>query len=328
MFRRLWQAALIRMARNDGLKQWMQRTASSTELATRYVGASDANGASRKAKELCDAGIHSSLFYLGEYVDTMELVDLNVANILAAARACGNLRLDVNVSIDPTQIGFSIDRQLGWQNAYKVAEEIQQASQDNEDGTHSLMLDMEDFTVAADTIALHDALRQDGFPVALTLQAYLHRTPEDIAAKIRQGAKVRLVKGAFSAGADIALTTHSDIDDAYWRISKLMLSREAHDHGFYPIFGTHDHTLHQHILEQARLEGWKPHEYEIEMLYGARPDVAAGLSSAGHRVRLYLPFGEDWWPYAVRRIAENPRSALLLARALLPDTGKPVPAKT
>jgi proline dehydrogenase len=178
------------------------------------------------------------------------------------------------------------------------------------------MLDMEDSSVVDPTISLHDALNDARLPVAVTLQAYLHRTEADLRSLIRRGARVRLVKGAFAAGGDIAFIGTSAIKTNSRRLIDLMLSREARDAGFYPIVATHDEKLHAHAIEQAQKYGWGPEEYEFEMLLGVRGDLAERLAADGQRVRLYLPFGRDWWPYAMRRIGENPGNAWLLARSL------------
>jgi proline dehydrogenase len=175
---------------------------------------------------------------------------------------------------------------------------------------------MEDQSVTDATIALHDAMKSAGLPAALTLQAYLRRTEADLRAQIRGGARVRLVKGAFAAGSSAAFTRQAEIKANSRRLIDLMFSREARDAGFYPIIATHDDRLHRYAIERAAANDWRAGDYEFEMLLGVRSDVAENLARRGERVRLYLPFGQDWWPYAVRRIGEYPRNAWLLLRSL------------
>ena len=103
-----------------------------------------------------------------------------------------------------------------------------------------------------------------------------------------------------------------------------MFSREARDTGFYPIIATHDDKLHRYAIERAAANDWRAGDYEFEMLLGVRSDVAENLARRGERVRLYLPFGQDWWPYAVRRIGENPRNAWLLLRSLAGAQDTPI----
>lgn len=294
----------------------MQASSSASSLAGRYVGGGDVEEALTTAKNLRSQNIRASLFFLGEYVDSEERVEENVAAKIAVTRRLSEAGLDVHVSLDPTQIGCSIDWQLGSENARRIAQVVRETSQDRP-GLHCVMLDMEDFSVNQATLNLHGCLLEGGFPVALTLQAYLRKTYGDMERAIAQGAKVRLVKGAFAAKSDVAFTGFAEIKDNFRRLIDLMLGKEAKTAGFYPIIATHDESLQAYTIDRARNAGWEQGAYEFEMLYGVRPGLAKGLAEAGERVRLYLPFGRDWWPYAVRRIGENPRNALLLARSLV-----------
>jgi proline dehydrogenase len=165
--------------------------------------------------------------------------------------------------------------------------------------------------------AHHDELRDGGLPVALTLQAYLRRTEADLGRQIARGAHVRLVKGAFVAGAATSFTRRGEIKANSRRLIDLMFSPGARDSGFYPSIATHDEALLRYAAERAKANGWPDDAWEIEMLLGVRDRLAAWLAASGRRVRLYLPFGRDWWPYAIRRIGENPANMTLLARSLI-----------
>lgn len=313
--RRMWQAMMIGLAESGRAKRWAQGFTGTSALARAYVGGDDAMAALATARELLDGrNIRSSLFYLGEYVNAPALVAENVAAKLEIAGLLGSAGLDVHVSVDPTQVGHGFDPAAARRHVLRIGEAIAAAAA-GRPGVHCLMLDMEDASVTDATIALHGMLVEAGLPAALTLQAYRHRTEADLAPLIRAGAKVRLVKGAFAAGPDIAFTRQAEIKANSRKLIALMLSRAARDSGFYPIIATHDTRLHDFTREQTAANGWRPGEYEFEMLLGVRADVSAALAASGERVRLYLPFGRDWWPYAVRRIGENPRNAWLLARS-------------
>ena len=314
MLRRMWQAAMIKLASSRRAKEFMQSWSAASQLATQYVGGPSPQNAVEIAQALQRKQIRSSLFYLGEYVHTPQLVTENVDSKLAAIEALRTAELDIHISVDPTQIGFSIDRTMARQNARLIADHVRKAAGSGP-GLHCLMLDMEDTAVTTATIEMHDELFEAGYPMALTLQAYLRRTEQDLRRQIDRGGKVRLVRGAFAADSTIAYTKLPDIKANYLSLATLTLSRDAKAKGFYPIFATHDDVLQEQIVAIAHGCGWQPGEYEFEMLYGARPDVVAHLASRGERIRLYLPFGTDWWPYAVRRIGENPRNAYLLAKA-------------
>lgn len=183
---------------------------------------------------------------------------------------------------------------------------------------HAMVLDMEDSGIRDRTCALHRSLWEAGLPAGLTLQARRRRTPEDLAWAIRQATSLRLVKGAFPERA-LDHAGRARTDQAYLDAAGIMLSREARESGFYPVFGTHDDRLAGAIMTLARERGWAPEDFEFEMLYGVRPDWQMALRGLGYNVRVYLPFGGDWWPYAIRRVGENPRNAWLLARSLSSD---------
>jgi proline dehydrogenase len=320
MIRRTWQSGMITLARSQTAKATMQRWGAASVLASRFVAGATAEEAVARAAALhAKHSIRGSLFYLGEYVDRTDLVAENVSAKLAVAALLGRTGLDVHVSVDPTQIGHSLDPAKAQRNAFTIAEAVHRAAC-NRPGVHALMLDMEDQSVVDATIALHDAIKSAGLPAALTLQAYLRRTEADIRAQIRRGTRLRLVKGAFAAGSEIAFTRRFEVKANSRRLIDLMFSRDARDAGFYPILATHDDRLQAYALERAGAAGWRADEYEFEMLLGVRNDVAEDLARRGERVRLYLPFGRDWWPYAVRRIGENPRNAMLLLRALVGST--------
>lgn len=316
--RRLWQAAMIGLARSPRAKAWAQTSRAGTSLAARYVaGSTVEQGVVSAASILEKSNFRASLFYLGEYVDSPALVAENVAAKLAVAQALGKAGLDVHVSVDPTQIGHQIDPLAARNHAFKIAEAIAKASHGCP-GSHMLMLDMEDQSVTDATLSLHNDIRAAGLPVAVTLQAYLRRTALDLQELIEQGAAVRLVRGAFVAGSDIAYTSRAEIKAASRELIDQMLSKDAKAAGFKPIFATHDDALQQYASQRAEGLGWrKGLDYEFEMLLGVRGDLAAQQAANGERVRLYLPFGGDWWPHALRRIGENPANGFLLARSLI-----------
>ena len=317
MLRRIWQSVMIALARSGWLTRLGRGTSLRASPSRRYVAGGDAAAGMGRARELAAAdGIRASLFFLGEYVEDRGKIAEAVENKLAVAGELAEAGLDIHVSVDPTQIGGSLDDDLMDANADAIAARIG-AFTGLPGGVHCMMIDMEDHSVVDKTIALHDRLQAAGYPVALTLQAYLRRTEADIARLIERPSRVRLVKGAFVASSDIAFTSQAEIKANYRRLIDLMFSPEAREAGFYPIIATHDDRLHAYAREVARRNGWPEGTYEFEMLMGVRGDVAGALAAAGERVRLYVPFGRDWWPYAIRRIGENPRNALLLARSLV-----------
>lgn len=326
----IFQRTTIALARSPAMGRAMRAVAARTSLAQRFVGGADVDTAVRTALRLRDAhGIRASLFYLGEYVADPAAIEHNVSQAINACGALGAAGLDVHVSVDPTAIGYMASDALGEANARRIGEALRQAAGQNTGqaagqaapaGQHWMVLDMEDAGIRERTCVLHRSLLEAGLPAGLTLQARRRRTPEDLAWAIRQHTSLRLVKGAFPERA-LDHAGRDRIDHAYLDAAAIMLSREAREAGFYPVFGTHDDRLAGAIMALARERGWSPDAFEFEMLYGVRPDWQLALRDLGYNVRVYLPFGGDWWPYAIRRVGENPGNAWLLARSLKADGG-------
>ena len=317
MLRRAWQNAMIGLARSAGLTRFVQASCLGAALARRYIAGATPEAALACAARLSgEQSIRASLFTLAEYVSDLATIETTVLEQLSIVAQLAASPLDLHVSVDPTQIGHMLDPALARRNAFAVAEAIA-AAPNEPPRVRAMMVDMEDQSFTEATIALHDELRDRGLPGALTLQAYLRRTEADLSRQIARGAHVRLVKGAFVAGAATSFTRRGEIKANSRRLIDLMFSPGARDSGFYPSIATHDEALLRYAAERAEANGWPADRWEIEMLLGVRDDLAAALAASGRRVRLYLPFGRDWWPYAIRRIGENPANMTLLARSLI-----------
>lgn len=309
---------MIFLARNEAVKNFMQNHAAISELALKFVGGKDVFEAVEKSLTLQSQGRKASLFYLGEYVEDFSVINQTVSALKAIVRNLATAKLDVYVSVDPTQIGYQIDADMCCHNAFEIAKEIKEATTlEKGSSTNFLMLDMEDSSVTEATINLYEALTDSSLPAAITLQAYLYRTESDMQKIVGKGGAVRLVKGAFAEGKDIAFTSRSMIDGNFMRLAAIMLSDEARRTDFYPIFATHDETLIEAIIELASKHGWEKKAYEFEMLYGVKGELQEKLIKNGEQLRLYLPFGTEWWSYTVRRIGENPKNVKFLLRSLV-----------
>ena len=310
----LWQRAMIRLARSKSATNFMQNNALTRRLASRFVGGVDAASAMAKTIELREKRLTDSLYYLGEYVESPEAVEESVTQIIHIARQLGQAGLDVHVSIDPTQIGYSLSDELGEKNALRIGQAV---SEQKGNGRKLLMLDMEDFSFAQKTLNLRSRLSKAGYPTAITIQAYLYRSEQDIRDLIQSGVDaVRLVKGAFAEPKERAWTAKQAIDRNFIRLAALLLSPEAKAKGVYPIFATHDDRMIDAVASIARENSTSQDAYEIEMLYGVRTSLQQQLVAEGYRVRVYVPFGTQWWPYTVRRIGEKPAMARFVLYAI------------
>ncbi|TVM36035.1 proline dehydrogenase family protein [Oceanidesulfovibrio marinus] len=317
---RLWQRSMIALARSRAVTEFMHGSRVVRPFSRRFVGGGNAAEAIETAQELAQRSIATSLFFLGEYVDSEELVRENVEALLQAVPAMAKAGLPLHVSVDPTQIGSMLSWSLCRENAFCIARAVADAAAAHPSAQArtpgpALMLDMEDASVNRETLVLYHDLRQEGLPAAVTIQSYLHRSMDDLKELAAGGAFVRLVKGAFAESPAIAHTVRSARDASYKTAVNLLFAPESRENGVYPALGTHDHAMIAYAAEVAAKNGWRRDQWEIEMLYGVRPAYQRRLVDEGFCLRLYLPFGRSWWPYSIRRIGETPRNLAFVLRA-------------
>ena len=317
----LWQSTMIRLARSKSITSLMQGNRLMRGLAGRFVGGDSSLAAVRRSAELNGKIITTSLYYLGEYVESPAAIEENVAQLIASIEQLGQSNLDVHISIDPTQIGYAHSDALGEANALRLGKLI--AAQPAAGRRRLAMLDMEDFSVVQKTLDLRARMAEAGYPTGITIQAYLHRSGQDIRDLVESGAAaIRLVKGAFAESRDHAWTSRMEINREFLLQAAVLLSAGAKARGVYPIFATHDEQMILAVIELAERNQRSKDEYEFEMLLGVGAPRQQKLTAEGYRLRFYLPFGTDWWPYTVRRIGENPANVRFVVNALR-KTGAP-----
>jgi proline dehydrogenase len=314
---RIWQNIMISLARSAGIKDFIQSRKSISDLAIKFVGGRNVDEAIGKTKMLKAQNINTSSYFLGEYVDDQSKIEQTVLSLKEIIKRLAESNFDIHVSVDPTQIGYLINQKDCTDNIFELACIVKdRATLANKVTKNFLMLDMEDSSNVDFTLQLYNKLRSESIPAAVTLQVYLYRSQNDLEKLINTGGAVRLVKGAFTESKKIAFSSRKLIDENYLKLAKIMLSDKARALNFYPIFGTHDDKLIDKIIETAKSNGWKKENYEFELLYGVRTDLQNELIKNGESLRLYLPFGVDWWPYAIRRIGESSKNARFLMRLL------------
>ncbi|MUM77806.1 proline dehydrogenase [Pseudodesulfovibrio sp. F-1] len=311
---RLWQKAMIGLARSERVAAWVQGAACMGRFSRMFVGGGDADAAVGRAMELKAGGMTASLFYLGEYVRDPELIRRNAAELEAMAPKLADAGLDLHLSVDPTQVGAMLSWEVCRENVTALAQSVAGLGGA---GRSVVMLDMEDSSVTERTFGLYHELRAKGLPVAVTIQSSLHRSREDLDRLVEDGAMVRLVKGAFAEGPEVAATGRAARDKSYRDGLEQLFSARARERGVYPVLGTHDHRMVAHGATLAARHDWRPDQWEVEMLLGVRPVYQRQLVDQGVAVRLYLPFGESWFPYAIRRVGERPANAWFVLRSML-----------
>ena len=298
---------ILAAARNDRVKGLVARAPVSRSVVARFVAGEEADDAVRAARELEQDGLTVTLDRLGEDVldagqatDTVkaycELLHRLSAEGLTAGGRC-------EVSVKLTAVGQAIDEALAVDGARTICEAARDA------GT-TVTLDMEDHTTTDSTLGILRQLREDFPSTGAVLQSYLRRTEGDCRDLAHAGSRVRLCKGAYKEPETVAFQTATEVDRSYVRCMKVLFAGEG-----YPMLATHDPRLIA-VAEQLGA-GRASDSWEFQMLYGIRPNEQRRLVQEGRTVRVYVPYGDEWYGYLMRRLAERPANLAFFARALV-----------
>jgi proline dehydrogenase len=306
----LLRQPILLLARSGRVKQLVSTMPVSSGIVTGYVPGETTATAVEAAQGLVDDGLHVTLDYLGEDTTDAAQAEATVAAYkeLLAELAAKNLSGRSEVSVKLSAIGqFLPDN--GHKVALENAREICRAARNA--GT-TVTLDMEDHTTTDSTLSILRELRKDFPETGAVLQAMLHRTEADCRELAHEGSRVRLCKGAYMEPEEVAYQDKLDIDKAYVRCLKILLAGQG-----YPMIATHDPRMVQIASSLASRFGRRPGTYEFQMLYGIRPDEQKRLAAAGESVRVYIPYGQEWYGYLMRRLAERPQNLTFFLRSLV-----------
>ncbi|MBV8719004.1 MAG: proline dehydrogenase family protein [Chloroflexi bacterium] len=277
-------------------------------LTQRYVAGEELADGVVVAETLNTQGLLVSLDHLGESVTSPAAARRAVAAYLDALEAIAGEDVEGNVSLKLTQLGLDLSREMCMAHLRKILERAQELDT-------FVRIDMESSAYTQRTLDVHHELWQAGFRnVGIVLQAYLYRTAADVERAIEMGAQVRLCKGAYLEPPRVAFADKAEVDANYARLMERLLVA-----GNHPAIATHDERLINRALEIVRDNNIAHDRFDFEMLFGVRRDLQLRLVADGFRVRVYLPYGREWYPYLVRRLAERPANLGFFVRSLLAE---------
>jgi proline dehydrogenase len=304
------RAPLIGLSRSDRVRTLVEQTPISRGVVSRYVAGSTTDDAVRATRVLTDAGLKVSLDHLGE--DTLDVEQAAATReayiTLLTALDLEGLAGSAEVSVKLSAVGQALPGD-GEKIALAHAQAICEAARDA--GT-TVTLDMEDHTTTDSTLSVLMELRRDFPRTGAVLQAYLRRTVGDCHDLATVGSRVRLCKGAYDEPESVAYRDRHEVDKSYVRCLRVLMS----GHG-YPMVATHDPRLIAVTGALAVRYGRRSSSFEYQMLHGIRPTEQLRLASQGETVRVYLPYGQEWYGYLVRRMAERPANLGLFVRSLV-----------
>jgi proline dehydrogenase len=294
-------------------RRWLGRLAMGTPLIRRmpyrFVAGTTLDQAVEVVRRLNADGASATLDVLGESVDDRASADRAAAQYVEAIERIAAEGLEANVSIKLTQMGLD----LGVEECVAVLAPVVAAG-----ARHGIFvrIDMEGSAYTDRTLEVVDRLRADGCDVGPVIQAYLHRSPADVERLAAERVRTRICKGAYAEPPEIALQERDAIGDAFVALSARLLEADA-----YPGVATHDPDMIRRVAAHARERGIGPDGFEFQLLYGVRRDLARQCVADGHRVRIYVPFGTEWYPYFMRRLAERPANVWFVLRSLFGEQG-------
>ncbi|MBA3292751.1 MAG: proline dehydrogenase family protein [Geodermatophilaceae bacterium] len=297
---------ILAAAGNQTVKKAVAGAPISREVVSRFVAGERIEDAVRAARELAEQGLSASLDHLGE--DTTDLAQAVAATEtyvgLIERLAAEHLTPAAEVSIKLSAIGQGVDPAFALARAREVCAAADRA------GT-TVTLDMEDHTTTDSTLDILQALRKEFPGTGAVVQSYLRRTESDCAALTSPGSRVRLCKGAYAEPDEVAFQDKHDVDLSYVRCLNVLMAGKGR-----PMVATHDPRLIAIAAERAARYGRMPESWEYQMLYGTRPTEQKRLVDLGHTVRVYVPFGQEWYGYLMRRLAERPANVSFFLRAV------------
>lgn len=305
---------LLFLSENRTAQRLVLGTPISRHVAERFVAGETLEKAIEAARAINAAGMSVSLDYLGEAVRSRAEAEAATDMAIRTLEAIAAHGIDGNISIKPSQLGLDIDEEFCRRNIERVLQRARELG--DGEGEIFVRLDMESSDYTERTIRLVEELWHAGYRnVGTVLQSYLRRTPADLRRLIALGSRVRLVKGAYKEPASLAYPDKADVDRMFVEEMQVLL-----EHGHYPAIATHDEAIIDATRRWAFEKGISKADFEFQMLYGIRRDLQTRLREEGYNVRVYVPFGDSWYPYLMRRLAERPANVVFIAGSVLKES--------
>jgi proline dehydrogenase len=304
------RALFISLSGSRSLRSIAERSAIGRRVSGRFVAGTQVEDALRAAQAVNQSGLSVSIDNLGENVTNIEEARESAELYHQLLDQIAMRRLDANVSLKLTHMGLDVDENLAYDLVTKLVQKAAVMQPRN-----FVRVDMEGSPYTQRTLdfvhALHRIPGNRGC-VGAVIQAYMRRSESDVKKLLAEGIRIRLCKGAYKESAEIAFPLKSEVDASYVRLMKVLMKS-----GVFHGLATHDENIINQAKEFATRENLSRDAFEFQMLYGIRRDLQRRLAREGWRMRVYIPFGTEWYPYLMRRLAERPANALFIARNLL-----------
>lgn len=298
------RAFLLFLSRREGFKEFMLRFRIFRQTAWRFVAGESLDDAVRAVQEANQHGIRASLDFLGENTRSREDAERAAQEAIGILDRIREEKVDANISVKLTQLGLDLGDDYCFDNLMRIVRHAR--TLDN-----FVRVDMEDSHYTQRTVDLVLRARRELDNVGAVIQAYLYRSEKDVRTLLENGSRIRLCKGAYLEPETVSFKRKSDTDANFLKLMKLLL-----DSGMYHAIATHDEALIAATRQYAEARKIGKEKFEFQMLYGIRRDLQRRLAREGYHIRIYVPYGQHWYNYFMRRLAERPANALFILRNL------------
>lgn len=301
----LSKSVLLYLSNSEGFKNFLTRFKSFNNVTHRFVAGDNIPEAVEAIRQLNRKRISATFDHLGESISSEAETRAEVAEYVRLLDEIDRNALDSNVSVKLTQLGLDIDPELCYENTRALVEDARRHQ-------NFVRIDMEDSPRTDATLDIFRRLRSEFDNVGIVIQSYLYRSEEDIRDLLAIGARIRLCKGAYKEPESVAWPDKADVDANYIKLMKMLL-----DSPIYHGIATHDEKMIAATRQYAAERAIGSDHYEFQMLYGIRRDLQEKLIAEGYRMRVYVPYGDAWYPYFMRRLAERPANVWFILKNLM-----------
>jgi proline dehydrogenase len=291
---------LLYLAQNDHLREFVISNRATRSVSRRFVAGEALDDAIQATRVLNQRGMHVSLDHLGENVSDAQKAKSAARDYITILDTIKQTGVDANISIKLTALGLDISQELCEENVCNILENAEKYP-------IFVRIDMEASAYTERTVDITLRMHQQFEHVGTVIQSCLYRSKQDVEQLIAQGVRIRLVKGAYQEPKEVAFQNKSDVDHNYVQLMMMLLLK-----GNYPALATHDEAIINAACKYARDHGISKEAFEFQMLYGIRRDLQEKLVSQGYNMRIYVPYGSQWYPYLMRRLAERPANLMFV----------------
>lgn len=297
---------LLWASENDFLKEKVPEMFFVKKALKKFMPGEDISDALAAAKNLNEFNIPAVFTHLGENLKDISEAEEVTAHYLSSIDKIYESNMDIEISLKLTQLGLDLSYQKAMENFKKILDKAEKIK-------NVIWIDMESSRYVDTTLKFYKKIKENYSNAGLCLQAYLYRTKDDLKNLLDINPNIRLVKGAYNEPENIAFKSKNDVDENYLGLAETLLEK-VKNNNIRSAFGTHDEILQKKIIKHAEKIGLPKNKVEIQMLYGIKPALQKKLSTEGYKIKVLISYGEFWYPWYMRRLAERPANVIFVLK--------------